>query len=122
METLSLKTKKQIVLSRIIYDYIINGLTDSLSTISEQDIQLLVMRINMQAITHAIDISQEEEITDFDYCFNQLGLSFNTLVPLSQVEFSSTFIDNHIDVVRTELGDDFEEMVTYLKKMETTVV
>ena len=122
METLSLKTKKQIVLSRIIYDYIINGLTDSLSTISEQDIQLLVMRINMQAITHAIDISQEEEITDFDYCFNQLGLSFNTLVPLSQVEFSSTFIDNHIDVVRTELGDDFEEMVTYLKKMETTDV
>lgn len=122
METLSLKTKKQIVLSRIIYDYIINGLTDSLSTISEQDIQLLVMRINMQAITHAIDISQEEEIADFDYCFNQLGLSFNTLVPLSQVEFSSTFIDNHIDVVRTELGDDFEDMVTYLKKMETTVV
>jgi len=122
METLSLKTKKQIVLSRIIYDYIINGLTDSLSAISEQDTQLLVMRINMQAITHAIDISQEEEITDFDYCFNQLGLSFNTLVPLSQVEFSSTFIDNHIDVVRSELGDDFEEMVTYLKKMETTVV
>ncbi len=122
METLSLKTKKQIVLSRIIYDYIINGLTDSLSTISEQDTQLLVMRINMQAITHAIDISQEEEITDFDYCFNQLGLSFNTLVPLSQVEFSSTFIDNHIDVVRSELGDDFEDMVTYLKKMETTVV
>ena len=122
METLSLKTKKQIVLSRIIYDYIINGLTDSLSALSEQDTQLLVMRINMQAITHAIDISQEEEITDFDYCFNQLGLSFNTLVPLSQVEFSSTFIDNHIDVVRSELGDDFEDMVTYLKKMETTVV
>ena len=121
METLSLKTKKQIVLSRIIYDYIINGLTDSLSTISEQDIQILVMRINMQAITHAIDISQEEEITDFDYCFNQLGLSFNTLVPLSQVEFSSAFIDNHIDIVRSELGDDFEDMVTYLKKMETTV-
>ena len=122
METLSLKTKKQIVLSRIIYDYIINGLTDSLSAISEQDTQFLVMRINIQAITHAIDISQEEEITDFDYYFNQLGLSFNTLVPLSQVEFSSTFIDNHIDVVRSELGDDFEEMVTYLKKMETTVV
>ncbi len=122
METLSLKTKKQIVLSRIIYDYIINGLTDSLSTISEQDIQLLVMRINMQAITHAIDISQEEEITDFDYCFNQLGLSFNTLVPLSQVEFTSTFINNHIDLVRSELGDDFDDMVAYLKKMETTVV
>jgi len=122
MKTLSLKTKKQIVLSRIIYDYIINGLTDSLSTISKQDIQLLVMRINMQAITHAIDISQEEEITDFDYSFNQLGLSFSTLVPLSQVEFSSTFIENHIDVVRTELGDDFEDMVTYLKKMEMTVV
>ena len=59
---------------------------------------------------------------DFDYCFNQLELSFNTLVPLSQVEFSPTFIDNHIDIIRTELGDDFEEMVTYLKKMETTVV
>ena len=122
METLSLKTKKQIVLSRVIYDYIINGLADSLSTISEQDAQLLVMRINMQAITHAIDISQEEEITDFDYCFNQLGLSFNTLVPLSQVEFSSTLIDNHVDVVRSELGDDFEDMVAYLKKMEATVV
>ena len=122
METLSLKTKKQIVLSRIIYDYIINGLTDSLSTISEQDTQLLIMRINMQAITHAIDISQEEEIRDFDYCFDQLGLSFNTLVPLSQVELSSTFIDNHIDLVRSELGDDFEDMLTYLKKMETTVV
>ena len=122
METLSLKTKKQIVLSRIIYDYIINGLTDSLSALSEQDIQLLVMRINMQAITHAIDISLEEEITDFDYCFNQLGLSFNTLIPLSQVEFSPTFIDDHIDVVRSELGDDFEDLLTYLKKMETTVV
>jgi len=122
MKTLSLKTKKQIVLSRIIYDYIINGLTDSLSAISEQDTQLLVMRINMQAITHAIDISQEEEITDFDYCFNQLGLSFNALVPLSQVEFSTTFIDSQIDVVRAELGDDFEEMVTYLKKMQSTVV
>ena len=122
MDKLSLKTKKQIVLSRIIYDYIINGLTDSFNAISEQDTQLLVMRINMQAITHAIDISQEEEITDFDYCFNQLGLSFNTLVPLSQVEFSSTFIDNQIDIVRAELGDDFEEMVTYLKKMEATVV
>jgi len=122
METLSLKTKKQIILSRIIYDYIIDGLTNSLSALSEQDTQLLVMRINMQAITHAIDISQEEEITDFDYCFNQLGLSFNTLVPLSQVELSSTFIDDHIDVVRSELGNDFKEMVTYLKKMETTVV
>jgi len=122
METLSLKTKKQIVLSRIIYDYIINGLADSLRGISEQDTQLLIMRINMQAITHAIDISQEEKITDFDYCFNQLGLSFTTLVPLSQVEFSSTFIDNHIDIVHTELGDDFEDMVTYLQKMETTVI
>ncbi|MEN8304236.1 MAG: hypothetical protein ABFQ64_09210 [Campylobacterota bacterium] len=122
MEILSLKTKKQIVLSRIIYDYIINGLADSLSSISEQDTQLLVMRINMQAISHAIDISQEEEIRDFDYSFDQLGLSFNTLIPLSQVEFSSTFIDNHIDLVRSELDDDFEEMVTYLKKMETSVV
>ena len=122
MQTLPLKTKKQIVLSRIIYDYIVNGLSDSLNTLSEQDTQLLVMRINMQAISHAIDISQEDEIRDFDYCFDQLGLSFTTLVPLSQVEFSSTFIDNHIDIVRSELGDDFEDMVTYLKKMETTVV
>ena len=122
METLSLKTKKQIVLSRIIYDYIINGLTDSLSTISEQDQQLLITRINIQAITHAIDISQEEEITDFNYSFNQLGLSFNALVPLSEVDFSNAFINNHIDLLRTELGDDFENMVTYLKKMETTVV
>jgi len=122
METLSLKTKKQIVLSQIIYNYIINGLADSLNSMSEQDLQLLVMRINMQAITHAIDISHEKEIRDFDYCFDQLGLSFNTLVPLSQIEFSSTFIDNHIDIVRNELGDDFEDMVIYLKKMETAIV
>jgi len=122
MQTLSLKTKKQIVLSRIIYDYIINGLSDSLSTLSQQDTQVLVMRINMQAITHAIDISQEEEIKDFDYSFNQLGLSFTTLVPLSQVEFSPTFIDTQTDTLRTELGDDFEDMVSYLKKMETTVI
>ncbi|MEA3370992.1 MAG: hypothetical protein U9Q40_06590, partial [Campylobacterota bacterium] len=107
MQTLSLKTKKQIVLSRIIYDYIINGLTDSLSSLSEQETQLLVMRINMQVINHAIDISQEEEIKDFDYSFDQLGLSFNTLVPLSQVEFTSAFIDNHINLMRSELGDDF---------------
>ncbi|QSZ41091.1 hypothetical protein GJV85_02815 [Sulfurimonas aquatica] len=121
MEILSLKTKKQIVLSRIIYDYIINGLSDSLSSLSEEDVQLFIMRVNMQAMTHAIDISQEDEITDFDYCFDQLGLSFNTLVPLSQVEFTSVFIDNHIDVIRTELGNDFEDMVTYLKKMQTAV-
>jgi hypothetical protein len=122
MAQLSLKTKKQIVLSQIIYDYIINGISDSLSTLSEQDTQVLVMRINMQAISHAIDISQEDEIGDFNYSFDQLGLSFNTPVPLSQVEFSSTFIDNHIELVRSELGDDFENMVEYLKKMETTVV
>jgi len=121
METLSLKTKKQIVLSRIIYDYIINGIMDSLGALSEQDMQVLVMRINMQAITHAIDISQEEKIVDFDYRFNQLGLSFNTLVPLSEIEFSSTFIDKHLDNVRTELGNDFEDMIAYLKKMETSV-
>ena len=65
MEKLSLKTKKQIVLSRVIYDYIINGLADSLDTMSEEDMQLLVMRLNIQAITHAIDISQEEEIILF---------------------------------------------------------
>ena len=34
MEALPLKTKKQIVLSRIIYDYIINGLVDSLKDLS----------------------------------------------------------------------------------------
>lgn len=122
METLSLKTKKQIALSRVIYDYIINGITDSLNTVPEEDTQLLVMRINIQAITYAIDISQKQEITDFDYSFNQLGLSFNTLVPLSKVEFSSEFIDNHIEIVRNELGDDFKDMIAYLKKMETTVV
>lgn len=120
--SLSLKTKKQIVLSQIIYNYIINGLSDSLNTISKEDMHILVMRINIQAISHAIDISQEEEISDFQYCFNQLGLSFNTLVPLSGLEFSSTFIDNQLDAVRSELGDDFEDMITYLKKMETTVV
>lgn len=122
METLSLKTKKQIVLSRIIYDYIINGLANSISNISEQDQQLLITRINMQAIAHAIDISQEEEISDFNYSFDQLGLSFNALVPLSEIEFSHTFIDEQIDILHTELGDDFENMVKYLEKMETTVV
>ncbi len=122
METLSLKTKKQIVLSRIIYDYIVNGLSDSLSTLSEEEMQVLVMRINIQAITHAIDISQEEEVTDFDYSFNQLGIAFSTRVPLSQVEFSSNFIDAQVDALCVELGDDFGDMVTYLKKMETIVV
>ncbi len=122
MQTLSLKTKKQIVLSRIIYNYIINGLSDSLSGLSEQETQLLAMRLNIQAISHAIDISQEDEITDFDYSFDQLGVTFSTPVPLSQIKFSSAFIDEHIDIVRSELGDDFEDMVTYLKKMQTTVV
>lgn len=121
MKTLSLKTKKQVVLSRIIYDYIINGLADSLHTVSEQDSQVLIMRINIQAITHAIDISQEESIEDFNYSFNQLGVSFETLIPLSDVEFSTTFIDKHIDLIRNELGEDFEEMLLYLEKMESTV-
>lgn len=121
MEELSLKTKTQIVLSRVIYDYIINGLADALESLSEQEMQLLVMRINIQAITHAIDISSQEEIADFNYCFDQLGVSFQTPVPLSQVEFSQTFIDAHIDVIRSDLGEQFEDMVTYLKKMETTL-
>lgn len=121
MEMLSLRTKKQIVLSRIIYDYIINGLSNSLETMSEQEMQVFVMRINMQAINHAIDMSQKEEIIDFDYCFDQLGVSFNVSIPLSQVEFSSAFIDAHVDSMRSELGDDFEDMVTYLKKMEITL-
>lgn len=121
MEKLSLKTKKQIVLSRVIYDYIINGLVEALENLSEQEIQILVMRINIQAITHAIDISNEEEITDFNYCFDQLGVKFETPVPLSQVEFSPTFVDAHIDAIRSELGSEFEDMVTYLQKMETTI-
>ena len=41
METLSLKTKKQIVLSRIIYDYIINGLT----TGPETEVQRLRLNV-----------------------------------------------------------------------------
>lgn len=122
MKEIPLKTKKQIVLSRIIYDYILNGLIDSLSTLSEEEMQVLIMRINMQAITHAIDISQEEEIKDFDYQFNQLGLTFNSIVPLSEIEFSSTFIDKHFNIVRTELGDDFEDMLNYLKKMQSRVI
>ncbi|MDH4944862.1 hypothetical protein [Sulfurimonas sp. C5] len=122
MEELSLKTKRQIVLSRIIYDYIINGLASALENLSEQEIQLLVMRLNIQAITHAIEIANQEEITDFDYCFDQLGITFETLVPLSQVEFTPTFIDAHINDIRCELGDEFEDMVIYLKKMETTVI
>ncbi|MFT7860312.1 MAG: hypothetical protein ABXS93_05170 [Sulfurimonas sp.] len=121
MEILSVTTKKQIVLSRVIYDYIINGLADSLTTLSEQEMQLFVMRINMQAITHAIDLSQQEEIIDFDFSFDQLGVSFSTKVPLSQVKFSPEFIDNNINLLRNELGEDFEHMVTYLKKMEETV-
>ena len=122
MQTLSLRTKKQIVLSRVIYDYIINGLSDSISSMSEEEMQLFVMSVNMQAITHAIDISQEEKIIDFDYCFDQLGVSFNVSVPLSQVEFSSIFVDEQVDFISRELGDDFEHMVAYLKKMETTVL
>ncbi len=121
MEELSLKTKRQIILSRVIYDYIINGLANALESLSEQETQLLVMRINIQAISHAIDISNQEEITDFNYCFDQLGITFETLVPLSQVEFTPAFIDAHIDDIRCELGAEFEDMVTYLKKMETTI-
>ncbi len=122
MEELTLKTKRQIVLSRVIYDYIINGLASALESLSEQEMQLLVMRINIQAITHAIDISNQEEIRDFNYCFDQLGITFETLVPLSQVEYTPAFIDTHINNIRSELGEEFEDMVTYLKKMETTVI
>lgn len=121
METLSSITKKQIVLSRIIYDYIINGLSDSLEQLSEQETQLFVMRINIQAITHAIELSTREEIKDFTYQFNQLGVSFNTLVPLSQLELSPTFIEEHISTLQHELGDDFDAMVEYMQKMQTTL-
>ena len=122
METLSLTTKKQIVLSRVIYEYVVNGLSDSLGSLSKEDMELFVTRINMQAITHAIDLSQQEEIADLDYSFDQLGVSFDISIPLSQVEFSSTFINEHVDAMRNELGDDFEHMLTYLNKMETAVV
>jgi hypothetical protein len=122
METLPLKTKKQIVLSRVIYNYIINGLADSLEPLSQQEMQLFVMRINMQAITHAIEISQQEGISDFQFSFDQLGISFSTNVPLSQLELSSTFIDDTIKDLHEELADDFDNMVAYLKKMETSVI
>ena len=60
------------------------------------------------------------------YCFNQLGVSFNITILLSQVEFTSDFtvlcIDDHVSSIQAELGDDFEYMVAYLKKMETIVV
>ena len=122
METLPLKTKKQIVLSRVIYNYIINGLADSIEALSEEEMQVFVMRINMQAITHAIEISQKEKISDITFSFDQLGVSFSTTIPLSQLEFSSAFIDNNINELHNELGDDFDDMVKYLKKLESTVV
>lgn len=121
METLPLRTKKQLVLSRVIYDYIISGIADSLTSLSEQETQVFVMRINMQAITHAVDIAQEEKIEDFDFIFDQLGVSFRATVPLSQLEFSSLFIEQHIDLLRDELGNDFDDMVAYIQKMEETV-
>ena len=40
----------------------------------------------------------------------------------SELDLSNNVLDEHINSMRTELGDDFEHMVTYLKKMETTVV
>ena len=122
MENLSSTTKKQIVLSRVIYDFIINGLGDALNSLSEQEMQLLAMRLNIQAITHAIDLSKQEEITDFTYVFDQLGITFDTIVPLSQVEFSLSFIDQHIDALRTELGSEFDEMVVFFEKMQTEVI
>ena len=40
---------------------------------------------------------------------------------LSQVELSNAFIDAHIDSLRIELGDNFEVMVAFLKKIKTTL-
>lgn len=40
---------------------------------------------------------------------------------LSQVELSNAFIDAHIDSLRIELGDNFEAMVAFLKKIKTTL-
>ncbi|WP_428738537.1 hypothetical protein [Sulfurimonas sp.] len=122
MENLSAKTKKQIVLSRVIYEYITNGLGEALQTLSEQEMQLLAMRLNIQAITHAIELSKQEKITDFTYCFDQLGITFDTIVPLSQVEFTSTFIDEHLKTLHLELGDEFDDMVIYFQKMDTEVI
>jgi len=122
MEILSVKTKKQIVLSRIIYDYVVTGLAKSLDSLSDDDKQVFIMRVNLQAISYAIDISKQDRIEDIDYNFNQLGVAFNISVPLSQIEFSPELLDEHINTMRSELGEDFESMVTYLKKMEQTVV
>lgn len=122
METIPLRTKKQIVLSRLIYDYIINGLDDSLSSLSQQDLEIFSMKVNTQAITHAIDISQEKEITDFNYCFDDVGISFNATIPLSKVDFTPIFIEERIELMREELGEDFQHMVAYLQKMETIVI
>jgi|GEM_PF-2435497 len=122
MKELSVKTKKQIVLSQVIYDYIVNGVADSLSSLSQEDMQVFVMRVNMQAIVHAIEISNEEEVKDINFSFDDLGISFSTPVPLSQLEFTTSFMDERVESMKAELGDDFEAMVAYLKKMETPLV
>lgn len=122
MKDLSLTTKKQIVLSRVIYEYITNGLAEALKTLSAQEMQLMAMRINMQAITHAIEISKQDQLQDFDYCFDQLGVSFQTLVPLSQLEMTDSFIDSHINSLHHELGDEFHDMVAYIEKLDTSVI
>lgn len=121
MQELSLRTKKQVVLSQVIYDYIVSGVADSLSSLSQEDMQVFVMRINMQAIVHAIEISNEEEIKDIDFSFDDLGISFSTPVPLTQLELSTSFMDERVESMKAELGDDFEAMVAYLQKMETPV-
>jgi len=119
---LSQRTKKQIVLSQVIYDYIISGVADSLSSLSQEDMQVFVMRVNMKAIVHAIEISAKDEIQDIEYHFDDLGITFTTQVPLSELELTTSFIDERLERMRAELGDDFEAMVAYLQKMETPVV
>jgi hypothetical protein len=122
MQELSLKTKKQIVLSQVIYEYIVSGIEESLASLSQEDMQVFVMRVNMQAITLAIELSLEDEIRDVEFKFDDLGISFTTPVPLSQLEFTTSFMDERVESMKAELGDDFEAMVTYLQKMETPLV
>jgi len=63
-----------------------------------------------------------EREKDIDFSFDDLGISFSTPVPLSQLEFTTSFMDERVESMKAELGDDFEAMVTYLQKMETPLV
>ena len=111
------KTKKQIVVSRIIYEYILSGISDSIQSLSHEEMQAFVMRINMQAITHAIELCEEEQLNDFTYTFEQLGVNFSTIVPLSDVELTPEYIDEHMLVLQNELDEDFGAMVEYIEKL-----